>query len=780
MTADTDYEIILYRKGTAGTITYAFGDSSLVISGSRNYKKDRNEPATVEFALSNGSNVAAENFLSASFAGWSGGVTGALQLGDYVKYSLYTTKTGAKTQVFYGKVVRLQQTKDGQLQVKAVDYLQVLNRKRRKIVYSGYRDRESKSASWSDGYWTISGISEDDVVVPMAHVSLALDDKGDSLWASGSTSTAKNLVTGAVAQPYVATQDGLLGIEFTLTGLYAYESGTVKVALQADDGTGNPDGTDIISTNITKTGDSSEDYEINWTSSSVPRYILSGRLYWIVLTVTGGTMTGCYCLAGNAVSGYPIPNYLWKSDGVNWAEQTGKALKITVHTVNYTEMEAGSYVFNDSANQIVVMDTLQSPDPTQSFVTPVRGLVSYFYGTVNARTIADDLAALNTSLVSASSANMTATSGTFSTMGKRLIESLQELADQYQPSGAWSGYQLAFGHYESGGVQYLKWGRRQTIADSSYVTFSHGFDTATDDEVRIIDASGLTRRTDLRPPSVTVIGKDADGDPICYTVTDKALSGGFANRMEGFEDALEINDEGIQVMADAWALGDGRLMAFAFDAWEGQIKVSGVYPELIDPDPTSSTFGSGRVITLNYSPLGIVNQKFTVTGVAVSANETMISISNMDLMVLNAQRYYNTKSQRTEAFYAPVGLVDNMYVAVYYDAAVDWNEGYAFMGLADGSGNRLTGLLGVRCTKHSVTALNLNVYHAEFEMDNGYSAPPKGVSQVWMGYIADFESLSSAYLKRYYLYNGSAPIRDERFDKFKTSRLIVDFLTKIA
>ena len=98
-----------------------------MVAGSRRLTRNENDISTLEFQLSNGSNVAAENFLSSSYAGWSGGVTGALQLGDYVKYSLYPTKAPTtKTQYFYGKIVELQQTQDGQLHVKALDYLKKL------------------------------------------------------------------------------------------------------------------------------------------------------------------------------------------------------------------------------------------------------------------------------------------------------------------------------------------------------------------------------------------------------------------------------------------------------------------------------------------------------------------------------------------------------------------------------------------------------------------------------------------------------------------------------
>ncbi len=772
--ADTDYEIILYRKGTAGSITYTFGDSSLVVAGSRRLTRNENDISTLEFQLSNGSNVAAENFLSSSFAGWSGGVTGALQLGDYVKYSLYPTKAPTtKTQYFYGKIVELQQTQDGQLKVKALDYLKKLDREYTKVFYDGYRDSVAKTATWADGGVVISGVTDADIVPPIAYVALATDDKMETI--GGSTQRpSENLVTGAVAQAYMATQNAMIGLTVSLNNPDGLRTGTIKVALQADNGLGTaPSGTDLASDTAYLDGTSTawNDFDIDFTASGVPVPLVLNKKYWIVFSYVSGTLLGGYVYTVLPTAAYPVSSHLWKSDGTNWATQTNESISMDVHTVNYSEVDIDARTFDDSANTISCLIDTVAPVRTQTFVTPVRGLVSYFYGTLTSQEIADALLALNTGMSSGSSANQTAVSGTFSTLGKKLLESLQELADQYQPSGTWSGYQLAFAHYESGGAHTVKFGKRLTTADSSYVTFSHGFDSATDEEVRIIDWSGLKLRTDLRPSSVVVVGKDSSGDPLCYTVTDKALSGSFESRMEGFANVLKLVDDNLTKMSDVQAMGDGSLAAYATNVWEGQVKVSGVYPDLIDLDTSSASFGSGKVITLNLSMLGIVATKFKVKGVVVEANQTTITISNDDVMVDNAQRYYNAKAQRTEAFLAPVGLVDNAYIAVYVDQAIDYADGT--IRLMDNTPSYIPGL-SKEFSKHSITALNLNVYHAEFERDDGHSIPPSGVGRIRL------VSSVVPYQTQYLLYDGTAPVRDERFDKFKTSRLIVDFLTKIS
>jgi len=775
--ADTDYEIILYRKGTAGTITYTFGDSSLVVAGSRRLTRNENDISTLEFQLSNGSNVAAENFLSASFAGWSGGVTGALQLGDYVKYSLYPTKAPTtKGQYFYGKIVELQQTQDGKLKVTAQDYLKKLSREYTKVFYEGYRDSVSKTATWADGHYTLTGVTDADIVTPLAYVAVAEDDTAEQIGTS-TVASSQNIVTGDVAQPFVATQDGLLGVHVSLLASPSPESGTIRISIQTDNGAGRPSGSAIAYKDVSALGVLGYylDYDVDLTTGGVPLPLVVGRTYWVVYHYVSGTLTGCNPQGVTPVSTYPYTYYLWKSDGVNWAKQTSRSTHTVIHTVNYNSVDPADHVFDDTLNAIYCANTTAQPVQTQTFVTPVRGLVSYFYGTLTSQEIADALLALNTGMSSGSSANQTAVSGTFSTLGKKLLESLQELADQYQPSGTWSGYQLAFAHYESGGAHTVKFGKRLTTADSSYVTFSHGFDSATDEEVRIIDWSGLKLRTDLRPSSVVVVGKDASGNPLCYTVTDRALSGSFESRMEGFANVLKMVDDNLTKMSDVQAMGDGSLAAYSTNVWEGQIKVSGVYPDLIDLDTSSATFGSGKIITLNLSPLGISALKLKVKGVVVEANQTTITISNDDVMVNNAQRYYNAKAQRSEAFLAPVGLVDNMYVAVFIDDVADYSPGW--VELRYESGGAIPGLSKVP-TKHQVTALNLNVYHAEFEAADGHSAI--GGTMVGVGMIYLRQSSGSANYKTYDLYVSTDPVRDERFHKFKTNRLIVDVLTKMA
>jgi hypothetical protein len=771
VTLDTNYEIVLYRKGTAGTITLAFNDNSFIVNGSRAWSKNENDVGTLEFGLSNGSIIPAANFMSSSFAGWSDGVTGALQLGDYVKYSLYPTLTGTKTQVFYGKITDIRPTADGQLRITAMDYLKALMREYAKIVYTNYKDAgvfvDSTDAQGRD---TITGVSDSDIVQPLASVKFATADTRTTLGDDGDTETAQNIVDGKdVAQPFSPTQDGIIGLKITTAWTDSVNDTDLTVVIQKDDGTGQPDGVDLASVTIDVTGSPEiNDYDIDFTTSGAPLVIAVGAVYWAVFSTTATSETLTVKTRG-PVSGQ-FSSYLYKSDGTNWSVQSGAVLYLKIDSVMYQEIDPSDYSLNGTT--ITILEGVEIPnDPTQSYVTIKRGLLSYFYGTVTNQAIADALTKLNTGLVSSSSANQVAASGTFSTEGKKLLEALQELADQYMSSGAWSGYQLAFAHYESAGSQYLKWGKRLTTADSSYVTFSYGLDGTTDEEHRIIDYSGLELRSDLRPPRVVMIGTDASGRPLCYTITDKALTDSFETRMEGFANVQKVVDENLATMADVRSHGDGTIAKYAFNVWEGPIVVSGVYPDLIDLGTGSTSFGSGKIITLNLSPLGISNQKFKVKGVQVEANQTTITISNVDLAVMNAQKYYNLKANRTEAFYAPVGLADDVYIAVFCDSTV---SGSAYhMTLEDSTGTAITGLVPVLCAKHVVAAYNLNVYQGIFEKDNGYSAPPYGVR-----YIRLYSG--ATLIATYDLYSASAPVRDERFDKFKTMRLIVDFMTKIS
>lgn len=773
MTADTNYEIILYRKGTAGSITMIYGGTeSFVISGSRAWSKNENDIGELRFGLSNGSTIPALNFLSSSFAGWSGGVTGALQLGDYVKYSLYPTKTGTKTQVFYGKITKMAQGQDGVLYITAQDYLKVLSRENPKIIYDGYRDSLTKTATWADGLVVISGITDSDVVTPLASVKLLVDDSRLAMGADdgdGSDDIGNGLMA---AQAFFATGDVVFGCNavFHFGTAYAFED--VYCELCKDD-SGVP-GTVIASTSEPRAGSLPDNIDFDLTTSGVPVGVTKGKKYWLKFycpVVGGSGWIGGLTIQSSGAANYIITSHLqW--DLSAWNTISDSDLHVHVDEATTKTFESDQYEYDTGAGEIGIVDGIPLVVPTQTYVTPVRGLISYYYGTVTNQEIADALTELNTGLISVSSANQDATSGTFSTSGKKLLEALQELADQYMPSGTagtWDGYQLVFAHYESAGSHYVKWGKRLTTADSSYVTFIYAEDGVVDEEHRIIDYSGLELRTDLRPPRVVVIGTDSSDNPICYTITDRALTDSFEARMEGFANTQKIVDENLVTMADVRAYGEGALAKYAFAIWEGAIVVSGVYPELIDLDTGSASFGSGKIITLNLSPLGIVAQKFKVKGVQVEANQTTITISNMDLAVMNAQKYYNLKANRTEAFFAPVGLVDNVYVAVFVDDTV---SGSSYnMQLEDSSGTAITGLTQVPCVKHAVSAFNLNVYQGIFEADNGYSTPPYGIR-----YIKLYSGATA--VATYDLYSGSAPIRDERFDKFETMRLIVDVMTK--
>jgi hypothetical protein len=765
MTADTNYEIVLYRKGTAGTITMIYDDNSFVISGSRAWSKNENDVGDLVFNLSNGSIVPAENFMNPSFAGWSGGVTGALQLGDYVKYSLYPTKTGAKTQVFFGKITNINHTSDGQLRVTAMDYLKALMREVPKIIYDGYRDSLSKSVTWSGGVASMSSISETGgIVTPFAEVALLLDDSRLSLGSGGVLSSADICDAKAAAQAFFAPGTDIIGCNMGLATDPSYNP-TVTASLCSDDA-GVPGA--VLASASAVTTYITEFYDFDFTGGTgIPIKVIKGGKYWIKFTAPASSANEVNTEAYNNTS-YVVSGHL-TYDGTAWSAVTNKQLYLKIDSADATIYESSSYTYVSST--LYINAGVSAPSATQSYVTVVRGTLSYYYGTKTNQEIADALLALNTGLISSTSANQNATSGTFSSLGKKLLEALQELSDQYQPSGTWSGYQLAFAHYESAGAQYLKWGKRLSTADSSYVTFSHGSDSSTDEEVRIIDYSGLSMRTDLRPPRVVVIGTDSSDNPICYTVTDRALADSFESRMEGFANAQKVVDANLVTMADVRSRGDGAIAQYAFNVWEGNIVVSGVYPELIDLDTGSASFGSGKIITLNLSPLGISNQKFKVKGVQVEANQTTITISNVDLATMNVQKYYNYKSNKTEAFYAPVGLADNVYIAVFCDSTV---SGSAYhMTLEDSAGTAITSLVPVLCAKHIVAAYNLNVYQGIFEKDNGYSTPPYGVR-----YIRLYSG--ATLIATYDLYSASAPVRDERFDKFKTMRLIVDFMTKIA
>jgi hypothetical protein len=785
MTDDTGYEVILYRKGTAGTITLSKVTADATIGGGvmkRAFQHDENNISSVALTLDNASLIPAENLLHSSCALWSNSVTGALQMGDYVRYSVYPTSTGNKTQVFYGKITEMRPTTDGTLQIVAVDYLKKFEREYNKTVFANYKDLVVKPHVNSNALRAITGITESDIAVPMVWVGFATTDARKTLTGTG---TYLALLSDMVdlweqAQAFQALGDGLIGVRYQYTSMDITTGGNITCAVQADVD-GEPSGVDLASSVFSIPLDSTINVavQVDFTDelSSQPVPLEKGRTYWIVWRCDAaivGTSVGITYHDITASDPYTVRFYSrCLTPLTGWWYTYPYNFNLRLDFTNYDEVTPDRYMV-DAANDRIILANNDTPITTvDSYYTLNRGKVSYYYNTITHQNICDALAALVGSITSTTSGNQTRTFNTYNTVGKKLIDCFKELADVWETSGSWSGYQHAFAHQEISGVQYIGWGKRLSLSDTpAAFTFNHGTDGTVDNEHRIIDYTGLVNRTDVRPAGILVIGgKDASGNPIVASVSDKSLTASFATQMENFTNLEKISDESIVTREDAFKRAYAALDSYRRNTWEGTIRVSGVYPDLFDITWGSGSFGSGKIVGLSISPVGIYQQFFKVRGIVVHENETEITLSNIWFDIENRPTKTFLKTDRSEAFIAEVGMAANLYFACHVDVAFTTTPVY--MAFMDASFNQLC-VRRILCevyaaATYSGSGLGLRVYHAEFETENGFTVDGTPIAELGL-FAADGTPLL--------YYDLVASLRNENFYKWKTQRLIVDFSTK--
>lgn len=153
-----------------------------------------------------------------------------------------------------------------------------------------------------------------------------------------------------------------------------------------------------------------------------------------------------------------------------------------------------------------------------------------------------------------------------------------------------------------------------------------------------------------------------------------------------------------------------------------------------------------------------------------------ITLSNIWASIENRPSKTFLKTDRTEAFLAQIGMADNIYCQCFLSSVCATTP--AYMTLMDGSSNELSPQR-VLCSTHQSasysgnSALNLFVYHAEFEAENGFTIDGTPVAKIAL-YSAATGGTQLA------LYALSSGLRDERFYKWRTQRLIVDFSAKAS
>lgn len=798
--AEGDYEITIWRRVAGTYVTYTnVNNNNRVIS--RNWIWNENYPKEFTFKVDNPVNDATKNMLSSSFAGWSSG-TGALAMGDLVHYKLKTNASpGTFLNLLWGKIVKLEPVGNA-LTVMVKCFATTLENHREDFVYfKSYRDQMPIGYDNSEGLIQLTDLTDANVQVPLALVEFALTDIRKEYGEGAGYDTFKLWDEGDsdyfdVAQAFVADGNGLLAV-IGLLDAFDFDSaiGTLYCGLYANNpltNTPNIDDSNYVGHQGDAFGDTAiafkskaytagmgnHNFEFDFINSSEPLRLEKGQKYWVVLHwVDNGSTSDVNIAVDDANAGEIIHSHYYRDYDTAWQLGVGfgKNIKIKIDQADYEEVKPDKYMVNlpHVCLHGVGGSITEIGGTSYSFC---RGRLSYYYGVREFYEVAEFLTEYANPLLTAeASLSMVEDIKTFTTRGKSRGDCMRELADLTESGGSWSGYQHAFGHYNSNwgtpmsGTNKLKFNKRYKTSDSSYATFSHALDAATDQEARIISHK-LKNTVNERPYLMRLIGKGSDGQPLVLSKHDLASANSLGIAIQGFAPVQSSLDESLTALADVNTKVDCDINAVRRNTWAGSITLAGVFPELMQLDDAGDYYGSGRIITLNYSPLGISATKFKVTGVEVGAFTTTVHLTNMDILLKNFLTNTVKKANMTEGFYAPVGLPDVFYIMVYDDTPMN-DAGVVYMHLCTADDTPITGMTQVQCTKFANTVLNLNVFHAEFEAANGFTVDGTPVTRIE---IWD-DSSPQVELAQKVIANDSMS-----FPKWKSLRVIVDYTCPIA
>ena len=470
------------------------------------------------------------------------------------------------------------------------------------------------------------------------------------------------------------------------------------------------------------------------------------------------------------VGSYAIDEYMYNTGGGE-TFVANENLNFNIDQAVYNTQDAKEHYFVDADDKIYLANADPITTVDSYYGAFYRGRVGYYYGTITKEAVCDRLIQANTGLNAETDANLDRTFGVYSTRGKSILACLREVCDVFENSGSWDGYQSVFASYLNGSVPTCQVNKRKKTSDPSTYILSHGDDTANDDEHIIIGEPKLKKTNRRNYARVTVVGKGRDEEPLVCTRSDEGLSTSFWEQMKGMAETLVITDESLNSLEEVDKAAYAMLDAVQRDVWEGSIRLSGQHKGVFDWNTSSDTYGSGNIITLNWSPLGISATKFKVKGMVLTPLTTEIFISNVDPALKNRLTEGWGRSVRGESFHSPVGLPGVVYGFSY--AAATITAATLYMELCDSAGTALPGQRRVLCTKYANTDYNLNVYHAEFAPGNGYSSTIGGVGQVKL-YTARTGGAAANTIDLTRTVDSITV--DEEVDKFKTMKLIFEVL----
>ena len=796
MSSTREYQVILYRSGTAGTITYRGSSTSKVVD----YKLDWTEchPKRLDLVLNNEDVTSTVNLLNSSCAVWSNSVTGALAIGDDVQFGLYQSDGNTVDVLFKGDIVNIESVGMGQIRLTVHDKMKKLDYIKRDYVhYANVVDRDFYEVKILNGWRYLHSVTETNIAYPLMEVAYAHTDAFFSL-AGGETNDTPNYThnigtnaTYYVAQSFVFEGDAFLGVQlsyvfnpdFIDSSFYAkikvelcYDNNNTpgEAFAEALDEVYFPLGLPANPTNV-------EHEELSFVSvDDVPVQMQKGGRYWIKVTrncTPDGASPYLYIYQDTKDSDYPVGVLRYKdSSGEDY--DTDDFLCIRGDYTNYEKIISPDNLYLDTTNSRIWFDDTAMDETTVDdyYGSYHRGVASFYHGTITLEDIANRLLRQDTGMLPDVSANLDLTYKTFTPRGKTIGDALRQICDLFESSGTWSGYQHVMSHYTDGSsIERCKVCKRKKTTDTSSYTYSYADDSSTDSEKVIIDSPSLRITNLFRPAVVQVVGKAGDGTPLVAIRHDRAEgTGSFYTRLGGMCETYYEYDETLSNLADVNARAFGLLRGFARNTWEGSMSLSG-HHILFDVDNTSDTFGSGQIITLNWSPLGISDTKFKVKRWVLSPVQTMVELSNVDTNL----QYWLTRGakEKLELFQSPVGYADTVVGSSHVDAVIAGTTLY--MELCDSSGDPIDHSRRVLCTVMTdpSSTYNLKIIHGEFGLADGYSSVP-------IEYVKIYDSMTASSV----VTNGSIDLYrtvsdiviDERVDKFKRNRLVFEVTCKAA
>lgn len=778
-----DYEIILQHGAGSLTITPA---SALVV-GDPSLERHENRPQGVKFTLLL-PNIASRNLLSSTCSLWSSG-TGALEIGDRVSLSLYLTSTRAKTAVFTGLVHELKAVGDNLVSVEArEDWAQYETLQRDAIIFADHKDLVYKSTGTdANGQTTIMGLSEANIALPLAVIDLMSGENVEELAQGGEnlTGTTPAPEDRYLAQRFVANRGALIAVRWRASFASYPNDTNFYVGIWSDDN-GKP-GTyyrrTVTLPSVSIPRDATvRDYWTDFRVDGVPFILEESKHYWVVFYGLGANTQlrrQQIHKSPNLPPGAGLTPVKRSADGSAWINYDDAAspgtwgnsgLSLSLYVASYERQADIAQALSGSTLTLLgdkkvegVPLNITSVPPAS--IVPTRARVSYYHGTRTVREMLQDLIGRGACPHNVS-ADLANTIKLYRTKGKSLAECIREVCDLRMSSGNYSGSQLAVAQLPYATELWVR--RRKHVGDASSFTFSYGTDTSTDNERRIIAGSvQLKRTTKMKPTKVRVIGKAADL-PLVTIVHDRATAG-LSSRL-GYDVEKTLQDDSLRTLDDCRAYGRAYLDAAraSFGTWEGQLSISGVYPDLFDLAVVSPTFGSGQIITLNYSPLGISALKCKVKAIRVQGVKTEVTLSSEDLLINNPFSDVAWRTARSESFVSPADAESNVVMEGHYNAVLPaalntLGSGQLYMELQNSNG--VTQGSAVACTVTNDSGYNLKMIHAEFEASNGSTAPSYPITQVRLRDAAGANSIQ---------------IPVEPCYKWKTTRAIVELTARLS